>query len=96
MPDRYRNLFPKNVPEVYTAPVAAVTVPAKKRFHGHCLEMLRLLRVGRVSLETLRSISANHTARISNLRKAGYGIECHQDRSTGQSWYELTKDIDEN
>ena len=40
--------------------------------------LIELQKHKRVSLDTMAKISKNHTARISELRKEGYKIECHE------------------
>ena len=54
------------------------------------MDMLKLLRRGRVTNTALSKISLKYTGRISDLRKAGYDIRCvDRDRASGLSWYEL-------
>jgi hypothetical protein len=62
----------------------------RRRLSGQCMDMLKLLRRGRVTNSTLSKISLKYTGRISDLRKAGYDIRCvERDRASGLSWYEL-------
>ena len=75
-------------------PMAAgpTTAPAveRKRLSGQCMDMLRMLRRGRVTNSELAKISLKYTGRISDLRKAVYDIRCvERDRASGVSWYEL-------
>ena len=62
----------------------------RRRLSGQCMDMLKLLRRGRVTNTALSKISLKYTGRISDLRKAGYDIRCvDRDRASGLSWYEL-------
>ena len=56
---------------------------------NHRNVILATLRQRTMSLSELRAISANHTARISELRNAGHNIVCHKHGST--STYRLEK-----
>ncbi len=77
------------------APIAAgpTTAPPveKGRLSRQCAEILALLfQNRRVSNKTLAGISLKYTGRISDLRKAGYDVQCvERDRTSGLSWYEV-------
>lgn len=60
------------------------------RLNAQCQAILERLRKGRASNQELSSMALNYTARISELRNAGYLIPCvDRNRETGLSWYEL-------
>ena len=62
----------------------------RKRLSAQCQQILERLQRGPVSNHALANISLKYTGRISDLRKAGYTIECYdQDRASGSSWYRL-------
>lgn len=67
----------------------------QRRFSRQCLAILQLLESAGdagVSNVELASISIKYTARISDLRAAGYTIECFdQDHKTGLARYRLVK-----
>lgn len=81
-------LAPRRVP-VPTAANTSVPKEAKSRIDGQRRAILDALRRGKVNVEELKSIAAQYTARIFELREAGYVIENDHDRQTGESWYEL-------
>jgi hypothetical protein len=61
-----------------------------KRWKGQCDKILERLKQGPLSLSELRQMGANHTARISNLRKAGHNIpEPTKNQKTGETLYVL-------
>jgi hypothetical protein len=60
------------------------------RLTRQCAAMLDRLRHGRVSNAELAQVALKYTSRISDLRAAGYDVQCvKQDKATGLSWYEL-------
>lgn len=64
----------------------------RPRLSAHCETILTMLRAGTVSNVEIAKVSKNHTARISNLRKAGYVIKCRFiDKKTGLTEYTLLK-----
>ena len=76
-------------PPMSAGPTTAPPVE-RRRLSGQCMDMLKLLRRGRVTNSALSKISLKYTGRISDLRKAGYDIRCvERDRESGLSWYEL-------
>jgi hypothetical protein len=76
-------------PPIVAGPATSPPVE-RRRLSGQCMDMLRLLRRGRVTNTALSKISLKYTGRISDLRKAGYDIRCvERDRASGLSWYEL-------
>ncbi len=65
---------------------------ARPRLSRQCAAILERLKQGNASADELRQASGarNLTARISNLRYAGIGIECFDlNQETGESWYRL-------
>lgn len=62
----------------------------QQRLGRQCSRILERLRQGRASNDELSRISRKYTSRISDLRKAGYKIQCvNHDRRTGLAFYEL-------
>lgn len=63
------------------------------RLNRHCQAILELFEGGaEVTNIQMAEISKNHTARISNLRAAGYAIDItRRDRKSGVCWYRLKK-----
>lgn len=60
------------------------------RLSNHNETILSLLRKGPVTNVEIAKISKNHTARISNIRKAGYDVRCKfLDRKSGLTEYRL-------
>lgn len=60
------------------------------RLTAHNEVILEMLRKGVVTNVEIARVSKNHTARISNLRKAGFVIKCEFiDRKTGLTQYKL-------
>jgi hypothetical protein len=74
-----------SIPLNSTVPPAAVP-----RLTRQCQMILDRLRRGRVGLRDILTIATNHTARVSELRKAGYDVRCvvHHHK-TGQTVYAL-------
>jgi hypothetical protein len=67
----------------------------RPRLSAHCETILGMLREGPVSNVEIAKVSKNHTARISNLRKAGYIIKCKFiDKKSGLTEYTLLKQPD--
>ena len=61
-----------------------------RRLSRQCRAILTRLQQGPASNRDLAAICLKYTGRISDLRKAGYNVECYdQDRATGLSWYRL-------
>ena len=74
---------------------ANVTVhhAAKPRVERQATRILQRLRQGRMSNMELKAIACQYTARIWELRRAGYVIENVQiNHRTGESWYELKQE----
>ena len=68
-----------------------VTHPAEiARLGGHNLKILERLQRGPATNRELAAISLKYTARVSDLREAGYDVRCvAQDRKSGFALYEL-------
>lgn len=68
-----------------------VTEPVEvSRLAGQNAVILARLRSGPCTREEIAAIGRNPTARISDLRKAGYDVRCiEHDRKTGFSRYAL-------
>jgi hypothetical protein len=60
------------------------------RLNRQCQTILARLQRGTMTTGELSAIACQYNARIYELRKAGYRVECiEQDRVTGLSVYEL-------
>ncbi len=63
-----------------------------KRLGGQCAAILARLREGPATNRELANISLKYTGRLSDLRAAGYVIECvKQDHETGLTFYKLVE-----
>jgi hypothetical protein len=72
--------------------VHSVDVSRLENQHG---KIIRRLREGRATNGELCALALKYNARISELRQAGYIIECvEQDHETGVAWYELKGEPD--
>lgn len=66
------------------------TSTEKRRLSDQCARILYRLRQGRATNVELAAISLKYTSRISDLRKAGYDVQCvEKDTRTGVCLYEL-------
>ena len=67
---------------------------AKPRLGRQCQAILDRLREGPVNNRDLAvNYSIKYTARISDLRKAGYVIKCKRHQfATGEAWYQLEEE----
>ena len=62
----------------------------KPRLSGQCRLILAKLREGAATNDELARIARKYTSRISDLRKAGYDVQCvEHDHKTGLTFYEL-------
>jgi hypothetical protein len=62
------------------------------RLSAQCERILARLQRGSASNRELAVMALNYKARISDLRKAGYTVECFdRNHKTGLSWYRLTE-----
>ncbi len=62
----------------------------RKRLARQCQTILARLQQGTVTNRELAGIALNHTARISELRGAGYNVQViSRDRATGLATYAL-------
>ena len=59
------------------------------RLDASARKVLARLQQGRATRRELAEIALNVTARISDLRKAGYNPVCIEHRTSGRSVYEL-------
>ena len=67
-----------------------VPEPERKRLSKQCRAILERLRHGPASNRELSLIALKYTARISDLRNAGYNVVIHKrSRKTGQVVYAL-------
>ena len=79
-------------PDIPAGPAQGPPAEAK-RLSNQCWEILAALRHGRQSNRALAEIALKYTGRISDLRRAGYVIECvERDHGTGLTWYELQRE----
>jgi hypothetical protein len=77
----------------FSRPVEPICAPLEdhKRLKGQNLEILKRLRSGPATNVELAALSLKYTARISDIRAAGYDIEA--TRVDGGLWqYKLTID----
>jgi len=81
----------RHTPAPTIAPNRSVPEAAKPRITRQAREVLRLLESHeRVSVQELAALAKQYNARIKELRDAGYVItNIHQNKATGESWYEL-------
>ena len=77
---------------VADAPAPNATVPpaAVPRVSAQSVRIIERLRQGRATNAELAGISLKYTARVSDIRAAGYDVRCvEHDRATGVAWYAL-------
>ena len=63
--------------------------PDRKRLRGQCAAILARLEAGPATCDELQAIARNYTARISNLRDAGYDVPPPEDLGGGLTLYRL-------
>lgn len=64
--------------------------PERVRLSRQCQAILERLRLGNVTNDELAKIARKYTNRVSELRQAGYAIECYEhDYETGLTRYRL-------
>ena len=70
---------------------ALSTPPVERvRLNRQCLEILALLEQRVATNLELSKIALKYTGRVSELRQAGYDVECYdRDRASGVCWYRL-------
>lgn len=77
-------------PDVLLPQDSHVVEPAEvRRLAGQNLRLLLRLREGPATRRELTAIALNPTARVSDLRKAGYDIRVTERRESGWSIYVL-------
>jgi hypothetical protein len=72
-----------------------VTLPpvTQQRLSRQCAAILARLQQGPVTNRDLSQLALSYTRRLSDLREAGYAVECYRsDEATGVNWYRLTGD----
>ncbi|MBU6429253.1 MAG: hypothetical protein KGR26_09605 [Cyanobacteria bacterium REEB65] len=70
---------------------------ARPRLSRQCRAILDRLRAGPASNDELSRLARKYTGRISDIRKAGFVVECFdQDHASGRTWYRLTWDPEVN
>jgi len=92
MPPESLFLFDRLNPAPDPSPAIPVRVPppAQARLSAQCARILERLRLGPATNGELARACLNSRARVSDLRAAGYDIECYdRDHVTGLSWYRL-------
>lgn len=68
----------------------SVPQEAQKRLRGQSAAILERLQRGRATNRELSAISLKYTSRISDIRQAGYVVNCvKHDHATGLAVYEL-------
>ncbi len=66
---------------------------AKPRLSRQSVEILKRLLEGPATNQDLTKVSHRFGARIYDLRKAGYAIECYdEDHASGLAWYRLSQE----
>lgn len=68
-----------------------VSTSEAPRLVGQNLQILELLKQGPVTNTELVKIALKYTSRLSDLRAAGYVIECIREKSSGISIYRLVQ-----
>lgn len=72
--------------------LACVALPTadRARLSRQCAAILARLEAGPATNADLAALSLKYTSRISDLRRAGFDIDCYnRDRATGVAWYRL-------
>jgi hypothetical protein len=68
----------------------AVDPREQPRLSAQCEQILALLQLGPATNRCLSHVALNYKARISDLRAAGYTVECFdRNHKTGLAWYRL-------
>lgn len=88
--------------DLFDQPVVDMTQPAtipvnhsvdpreQSRLSAQCARILERLQQGPASNYELAGIALKYTSRISDLREAGYQIDCvERDHETGKTMYRL-------
>lgn len=60
-----------------------------RRLSSQSLRILHRLQQGPATARELSVLSLKYTSRVSDLRKAGYVVQCEHDTATGRSVYRL-------
>jgi hypothetical protein len=75
-------------PVVRSSPT--LSAPERRRLSSQCERILALLHRGPATNRQLSDLALNYKARVSDLRKAGYRVECvDRNTRTGFSRYRL-------
>ena len=62
----------------------------QQRLSRQCAAILARLQEGPVTNRALSQLALSYTRRLSDLREAGYAVECYlKDDATGVNWYRL-------
>ena len=63
----------------------------QRRLSKQCAAILDRLQQGPATNSELARLALSYTRRLSDLREAGYTVDCYQrDEQTGLNWYRLT------
>ena len=63
----------------------------QRRLSRQCAAILARLQQGTATNSELAGLTLSYTRRLSDLREAGYTVDCYQrDEQTGLNWYRLT------